>query len=58
MYLLEWALSNKWVYMKDSTQSNYKLVPRVSPHLAPWDVKRGDPGNEVDQIIVITRVIV
>ena len=24
------------------------LVPRVSPpHVAPWDVKRRDPGNEV-----------
>ena len=24
------------------------LIPRVSPLHAPWDVKRRDPGNEVE----------
>ena len=40
---------------KDSTQSNYNLVPRLSPLLAPWNVKRGDPGNKVDQIYKVLK---
>ena len=32
------------------------LVPRVSP-LFPWDVKRRDPGNEVDSSRMVSQLL-